>query len=188
MADEYAKPPYSRDVGIPAEFNWQSLKSKKGAELEGHYVTLLRDLGTKKGMLGQIFTKAQNKVQDPAKLFRLIDMVDDTEWVTMGADVKGTPPRYLRRAPGEERRRYQVRRGPVFYAARPHPGHGRMRPARTGSAHRRPGLRHGRLLSGRLRLHHQPGQLQARQAAKGVPEARGVSWQRDRRQHAPVYA
>ena len=32
MADEYAKPPYDRDVGIPAEFNWQSLKSKNGAE------------------------------------------------------------------------------------------------------------------------------------------------------------
>jgi type I restriction enzyme M protein len=89
MADEYAKPPYSRDVGIPAEFGWQSLKSKRGAELEGHYVTLLRELGTRAGMLGQIFTKAQNKIQDPAKLFRLIDMVDDTEWVTMGADVKG---------------------------------------------------------------------------------------------------
>ena len=89
MADEYAKPPYNRDVGIPAEFNWQSLKSKNGAELENHYVALLRALGTKTDMLGQIFTKAQNKIQDPAKLFRLIDMVDDTEWVTMGADVKG---------------------------------------------------------------------------------------------------
>ena len=89
MADEYAKPPYNRDVGIPAEFNWQSLKSKNGAELENHYVTLLRELGTKTDMLGQIFTKAQNKIQDPARLFRLIDMVDDTEWVTMGADVKG---------------------------------------------------------------------------------------------------
>ena len=89
MADEYAKPPYNRDVGIPAEFNWQSLKSKRGAELESHYVTLLRELGVKRGMLGQIFTKAQNKIQDPAKLFRLIAMVDETEWVTMGADVKG---------------------------------------------------------------------------------------------------
>ena len=73
MADEYAKPPYTRDVGIPAAFNWQSLKSKRGAELEGHYVTLLRQLGTRAGMLGQIFTKAQNKIQDPAKLFRLIN-------------------------------------------------------------------------------------------------------------------
>ena len=89
MADEYATPPYKRDVGIPAEYNWQSLKSKNGANLEDHYVSLLRELGTRKGMLGQIFTKAQNKIQDPAKLFRLIDMVDDTEWVSMGADVKG---------------------------------------------------------------------------------------------------
>lgn len=89
MADEYAKPPYNRDVGIPAKLSWQSLKSKKGAELEVHYVTMLRELGSKTGMLGQIFTKAQNKIQDPAKLFRLIDMVDSTEWVTMGADTKG---------------------------------------------------------------------------------------------------
>lgn len=89
MADEYSKPPYNRNVGIPAAYNWQSLKSKKGAELEVHYVSILRELGKGTGMLGQIFTKAQNKIQDPAKLFRLIDMVDDTEWVTMGADVKG---------------------------------------------------------------------------------------------------
>ena len=89
MADEYSRPPYNRDVGIPAKYNWQSLKSKKGAALEGHYIALLREFGTKKGMLGQIFTKAQNKIQDPAKLFRLIDMVDDTQWVTMGADVNG---------------------------------------------------------------------------------------------------
>ncbi|MDO8263693.1 MAG: class I SAM-dependent DNA methyltransferase, partial [Gallionella sp.] len=76
-------------VGIPAEYNWQSLKAKRGAELEVHYVTLLRELGNKPGMLGTIFTKAQNKIQDPAKLYRLIDMVNETQWVTMGADVKG---------------------------------------------------------------------------------------------------
>jgi type I restriction enzyme M protein len=89
MADEYSQPPYNRNVGIPAEFNWQSLKAKRGAELEVHYVTLLRELGNKPGMLGTIFTKAQNKIQDPAKLYRLIDMVNETQWVTMGADVKG---------------------------------------------------------------------------------------------------
>ena len=89
MADEYALAPYNRDVGIPTVYNWQSLKSKRGAELEGHYVILLRELGQTPGMLGQIFTKAQNKIQDPAKLFRLIDMIDDTQWVTLGADVKG---------------------------------------------------------------------------------------------------
>ena len=89
MADEYRQPPYSRDVGIPAAYDWQSLKAKRGAELEVHYATLLRELGNRSGMLGSIFTKAQNKIQDPAKLYRLIDMINETQWVTMGADVKG---------------------------------------------------------------------------------------------------
>mgnify|MGYP003601749645 FL=1 len=89
MADEYARPPHRRDIGIPASYNWESLKGKRGAELEVHYVTLLRVLGGMPGMLGQIFTKAQNKIQDPAKLSRLISMIDETPWVTLGADVKG---------------------------------------------------------------------------------------------------
>ena len=89
MADEYAKPPYSRDVGIPEGYDWTSLTSRRGAELEAHYVMLLRKLGEQRGMLGQIFTKAQNKITDPAKLFRLIDMVDGTQWVMLGSDVKG---------------------------------------------------------------------------------------------------
>lgn len=89
MADEYSKPPYSRDVGIPPEFDWNSLRSKKGAELEGHYIALLRGLANKQGMLGQIFTKAQNKIQDPAKLSRLVDMINDTDWIMLDADTKG---------------------------------------------------------------------------------------------------
>lgn len=90
MADEYSKPPYNRDVGIPEAYDWNSLRTRKGAELEGHYITLLRELANKKGMLGQIFTKAQNKIQDPAKLSRLVDMVNDTDWVMLDADTKGT--------------------------------------------------------------------------------------------------
>lgn len=89
MADEYSKLPYNRDVGIPARYNWQALTSKKGAELEVLYMEILRELGKRQGMLGQIFTKAQNKIQDPAKLFRLIDMINSTSWLVMGADVKG---------------------------------------------------------------------------------------------------
>ncbi len=89
MADEYAKPPYNRDVGIPEGNDWNSLTIRKGAELEAHYVALLRRLGQHQGMLGQVFAKAQNKITDPAKLFRLIDMVDGTNWVMLGADVKG---------------------------------------------------------------------------------------------------
>ncbi|MFB2351451.1 type I restriction-modification system subunit M N-terminal domain-containing protein, partial [Priestia megaterium] len=38
MADEYSKPPYNRDVGIPEKYSWQALRSKRGAELEVLYV------------------------------------------------------------------------------------------------------------------------------------------------------
>ncbi|MBP2641200.1 MAG: Site-specific DNA-methyltransferase (adenine-specific) [Firmicutes bacterium] len=89
MADEYAKPPYNRVMMIPTEYRWESLVEKKGAELESHYSNLLRELGKQAGTLGQIFTKSQNKIQDPAKLYKLIDMIDKEQWSTMGADIKG---------------------------------------------------------------------------------------------------
>ncbi|MCZ8240895.1 MAG: class I SAM-dependent DNA methyltransferase [Microcystis sp. LE19-131.1A] len=89
MADEYTKPPYNRKIGIPFEYDWQSLRSKRGADLEAHYLGILRELGQKKGLLGQIFTKAQNKIQDPAKLLKIITMIDEENWVMMETDVKG---------------------------------------------------------------------------------------------------
>ncbi len=89
MADEFSKPPYNRKLPIPQEYNWESLVAKRGADLENHYTNLLRELSQAKGILGQIFTKSQNKIQDPAKLFKLIDMIDKEQWSTMGADIKG---------------------------------------------------------------------------------------------------
>ena len=89
MADEYSKPPHKRDLGIPKEYNWPSLASKTGAELEAHYITLLLKLGQRKGLLGQIFTKAQNRIQEPAHLASLIEMINQETWVVMGADIKG---------------------------------------------------------------------------------------------------
>jgi len=89
MAHEYSQPPYNRETNIPEKYNWESLVEKSGSELEQHYVTLLRELGKESGMLGQIFVKAQNKIQDPAKLYKLIQMLNAENWVMLGADVKG---------------------------------------------------------------------------------------------------
>ncbi len=89
MADEFSKPPHNRKLPIPNEYKWETLTAKKGDRLEVHYNALLRELGKEKGILGQIFTKSQNKIQDPAKLFKLIEMIDKEQWSTMGADVKG---------------------------------------------------------------------------------------------------
>ena len=89
MADEYSKPPYNRKLPVPKEYNWTSLTEKRGAELDTHYAKLLRELSKEKAVLGQIFFKSQNKIQDPAKLYKLIDMIDKEQWSTMGADIKG---------------------------------------------------------------------------------------------------
>ncbi len=89
MADEYSKPPHNRTLPIPPEYNWDSLSGLRGAPLEIHYVNVLRTLGNEKGILGQIFTKSQNKIQDPAKLYKLIDLIGKESWNVIGADVKG---------------------------------------------------------------------------------------------------
>ncbi len=89
MADEYSKPPYNRESLIPKGLDWESLKSRDGADLEAHYIKILQELGKKEGLLGIIFRKAQNKIQDPAKLKRLISLIDQENWVGLGIDVKG---------------------------------------------------------------------------------------------------
>jgi type I restriction enzyme M protein len=89
MADEYSKPPHNRKMPIPKDFNWETLTTKSGDELEVHYSKLLRELGNEKGILGQIFIKSQNKIQDPAKLYKLIALINAEQWVLMGVKDKG---------------------------------------------------------------------------------------------------
>ncbi len=88
MADEMSKPPYTKKIILPVQkdsngigiaggelCNWETLSSKRGAALESYYSQMLRSLASEKGILGQIFTKSQNKVQNPAKLLKIIDMI-----------------------------------------------------------------------------------------------------------------
>ena len=89
MADEYSKPPHNRPMPIPSEFAWDTLVSKSGSELESHYNNMLRELAKEKGILGQIFVKSQNKIQDPAKLYKLIALINAENWILMGVKDKG---------------------------------------------------------------------------------------------------
>ena len=90
MADEQSRPPFNKPSAVPKEFAWPSLLARDGDELETHYRHVLESLGKQKGMLGVIFRKAQNKIQDPAKLRRLIvDLIDKEQWSSLSADVKG---------------------------------------------------------------------------------------------------
>jgi type I restriction enzyme M protein len=90
MAEEQAMLPFGgKSSPIPQGFDWRSLLKKDGDALEVHYRRLLETLGKEKGMLGVIFRKSQNKIQDPAKLRRLIELINDQTWTGMDIDVKG---------------------------------------------------------------------------------------------------
>ena len=90
MADEQSKPPFNKPSAVPKGFGWDALLKLDGDDLEAHYRKTLEELGKRPGMLGVIFRKAQNKIQDPAKLRRLIvDLIDKEQWSSLSADVKG---------------------------------------------------------------------------------------------------
>jgi type I restriction enzyme M protein len=90
MADEQTKPPFNREPIVPAGLDWASLVALDGMKLEAQYLEILAKLGELPGTLGVVFKKAQNKIQDPAKLRRLIvDLIGAENWMSLGADVKG---------------------------------------------------------------------------------------------------
>lgn len=89
MADEYAKPPYNRSLGIPPEYSWAELCEKSGAELAEQYKLTLEELTKLPGALQEIYTDAQNKISKPAVLHRLVGLIASENWTSMAEDVKG---------------------------------------------------------------------------------------------------
>ncbi|MGH3927612.1 MAG: N-6 DNA methylase, partial [Pseudonocardiaceae bacterium] len=75
---------------VPRHCSWQHLLDKDGDELETTYRHILEALARQPGTLGVIFRKAQNRIQDPAKLKQLIaDFIDKENWSASGTDIKG---------------------------------------------------------------------------------------------------
>jgi type I restriction enzyme M protein len=81
MADE-------RGVELPKGCDWPSLREKTGTELTDFYIDVLRRLGKSPGVLGDIYAGAQSRFNNPVNLKRLITLIDETEWTSLGVDVK----------------------------------------------------------------------------------------------------
>lgn len=91
MDDENAQ--FGKPSAIPEDLRWRSLLKKDGAILDGealeaHYIHILASLGKQPGMIGVIFRKAQNRIQNPARLRRLIDLIDSENWSGLDVDIK----------------------------------------------------------------------------------------------------
>lgn len=75
---------------IPPEWSWRHLANKTGDALELQYRHTLEALGKEEGLVGTIFRKAQNKLSDPAKLTRVVSLINkEGPWVGLKVDVKG---------------------------------------------------------------------------------------------------
>ncbi|MGX2973034.1 type I restriction-modification system subunit M, partial [Helicobacter sp. T3_23-1059] len=89
MESEIARVNPSAKSMIPKEFRWEILKKLDGLELESAYSRALNELSKQSGIVGTIYQKAQNKINEPAKLKRLISLVDGETWLGLSVDVKG---------------------------------------------------------------------------------------------------
>ena len=81
MADE-------RGIDLPEDADWPYLRKQSGTGLLDAYVEALRTLGKQPGMLGDIFSGAQNRFTNPVNLHKLIGLIDETEWTELDTDVK----------------------------------------------------------------------------------------------------
>lgn len=81
MADE-------RAVELPEGCDWPTLRDTSGSALLDGYVDVLRTLGKTPGILGDIYAEAQSRFNNPVNLKRLINLIDETEWTSLGVDVK----------------------------------------------------------------------------------------------------
>ncbi len=74
---------------VPESCRWTRLALLQGAELARAYAAALETLAAQPGLVGTIFARARNGIEEPAHLHRLVRMIDAETWSAFGADVKG---------------------------------------------------------------------------------------------------
>jgi type I restriction enzyme M protein len=77
-----------QEGGTEVDCSWPALAREEGAELTRHYAGVLRALGRQPGLLGDIFTGAASRFNNPANLKKLIGLIGGTEWSDLDMDVK----------------------------------------------------------------------------------------------------
>ena len=74
---------------IPEGYRWRNLIELDGLDLIEQYEKTLKTLSEQDNLIGTIFTKAQNKIDKPVYLKKVISMIDEEQWLVMDGDVKG---------------------------------------------------------------------------------------------------
>jgi len=69
--------------------SWNSLIELSGGDLSDHYSECLRNLRTAGELLGDIFTQAMPRFNNPVNLKKVLNMIDKEELSSMDVDIKG---------------------------------------------------------------------------------------------------
>ena len=88
MDDENVKI-FAEDSAIPEGYRWDDLISLDGHDLIDQYEETLTVLSGQDNLIGTIYTKAQNKIDKPVYLKKVITMINEHNWLSMDGDVKG---------------------------------------------------------------------------------------------------
>lgn len=83
------KESYGLGSALPEGCKWKDIVSLDGPDQMAKYEKILETLQAKDGLIGAIFTEAQNKISKPALLKKLIGMIDEENWFSMEGDLKG---------------------------------------------------------------------------------------------------
>ena len=80
---------FGEESAIPAGYRWKDLTELEGFDLVKQYEETLKLLSAQDNLIGTIYTKAQNKIDKPVYLKKVITMIDEEQWLIMDGDVKG---------------------------------------------------------------------------------------------------
>ena len=80
---------FEEESAIPAGYRWKDLTALDGTDLVAQYEDTLKQLSGQENLIGTIYTKAQNKIDKPVYLKKVITMIDEEQWLIMDGDVKG---------------------------------------------------------------------------------------------------
>ena len=88
MDDENVKL-FAEESAIPEGYRWSDLIELDGLDLIEQYEKTLKELSDQPNLIGTIYTKAQNKIDKPVYLKKVITMINEEQWLVMDGDVKG---------------------------------------------------------------------------------------------------
>ena len=88
MDDENVKL-FAEESAIPEGYRWSDLIELDGLDLIEQYEKTLKELSEQSNLIGTIYTKAQNKIDKPVYLKKVITMINEEQWLVMDGDVKG---------------------------------------------------------------------------------------------------